>query len=56
MPGYENGRITKEFIQANCGELNKLFYLCGPPPMMEAIEKHLVDLHVDKKLMIKEAF
>jgi predicted ferric reductase len=56
LPGYENGRITKELIQANCGGLNKLFYLCGPPSMMEAIEKQLVDLHVDKKSIIKEAF
>jgi len=56
VPGYANGQITKEFIQANCGGLNKLFYLCGPPPMMEAIEKQLADLDVDKKLIIKEAF
>lgn len=56
LQGYENGRITKDFIQANSGGLNKLFYLCGPPSMMEAIEKQLVDLHVDKKSIIKEAF
>jgi ferredoxin-NADP reductase len=56
VPGYANGQITKEFIQANCDGLNKLFYLCGPPPMMEAIEKQLADLGVDKKLIIKEAF
>jgi ferredoxin-NADP reductase len=56
LPGYANGHITKEFIQANCDGLNKLFYLCGPPPMMEAIEKQLEDLGVDKKLIIKEAF
>jgi ferredoxin-NADP reductase len=56
VPGYANGRITKDFIQANCGGLNKLFYLCGPPSMMEAIEKQLVDLHVDKKSIVKEGF
>lgn len=53
---YANGQITKDFIQANSSGINKLFYLCGPPPMMEAIEKQLADLHVDKKLIVKEAF
>lgn len=56
VDGYANGQITKDFIQANCDGTNKLFYLCGPPPMMEAIEKQLVDLHVDKKSIVKEEF
>jgi predicted ferric reductase len=56
VDGYANGRITKDFIHANCGGTNKLFYLCGPPPMMEAIEKQLADLHVDKKSIVKEEF
>ncbi|MFI0431057.1 flavodoxin reductase [Mariniflexile sp. HMF6888] len=56
VDGYANGQITKDFIQANCGGTNKLFYLCGPPPMMEAIEKQLADLHVDEKSIVKEAF
>jgi ferredoxin-NADP reductase len=56
IDGYGNGQITGDFIKANSGGLNKLFYLCGPPPMMEAIEKQLADLHVDSKSIIKEAF
>lgn len=56
VQGYANGQITKDFIQANCDGINKLFYLCGPPPMMEAIETQLVDLQVDKNLIVKEAF
>ncbi|MCM4167624.1 2-halobenzoate 1,2-dioxygenase electron transfer component [Arenibacter antarcticus] len=56
VDGYANGQITKDFIQANCGGTNKLFYLCGPPPMMEAIEKQLADLNVDKKSIVKEVF
>ena len=54
--GYANGQITKDFIQANSTGINKLFYLCGPPPMMEAIEKQLADLNVDKKSIITEKF
>jgi predicted ferric reductase len=58
VQGYANGQITKDFIQANSGGINKhkLFYLCGPPPMMEAIEKQLADLQVDKKSIVKESF
>lgn len=56
VDGYANGQITKDFIKANCGGTNKLFYLCGPPPMMEAIEKQLADLNVDNKSIVKEAF
>ncbi|WP_159023781.1 flavodoxin reductase [Formosa sp. L2A11] len=56
VDGYANGQITKDFIQANNGGTHKLFYLCGPPPMMEAIEKQLADLHVDKKSIVKEEF
>ncbi len=56
IEGYPNGQITKEFINANIGGINKLFYLCGPPPMMAAIENQLAELHVDKKSIIKEAF
>lgn len=56
VEGYANGQITKDFIKANCGGTNKLFYLCGPPPMMEAIEKQLANLQVAKKSIIKEAF
>ena len=56
VEGYPNGHITKDFIQAKSGGINKPFYLCGPPPMMEAIEKQLANLHVAKKSIIKEAF
>jgi ferredoxin-NADP reductase len=56
VEGYANGQITKDFIQANSIGINKLFYLCGPPPMMEAIEKQLADLNVDKKSIITETF
>ncbi len=56
VEGYANGQITEDFIKANSGGINKLFYLCGPPPMMEAIEKQLADLHVAKKSIIKETF
>lgn len=54
--GYAHGFITEDFLKANVTDFSKKFYLCGPPPMMEAIEKQLVNLQVDEKSIIKEAF
>ncbi|MCJ7553975.1 MAG: hypothetical protein MUO34_08835 [Ignavibacteriaceae bacterium] len=34
----------------------KNVYVCGPPPMMEAIEKQLKNLNVGEKHIIKEEF
>lgn len=56
IDGYANGYITEDLLKANIGDLNQNFYVCGPPPMMDAIEKMLSNLHIDKKLIIKEAF
>lgn len=54
--GYANGQITEDFIKTHSGGLNKIFYVCGPPPMMKAIEKQLAHLHVAEKSIIKETF
>ena len=54
--GYANGQITEDFIKANSGGINKIFYVCGPPPMMDAIVKQLANLHVDASSIVKEAF
>jgi ferredoxin-NADP reductase len=56
VDGYATGKITDDFIKENSGGLNKLFYICGPPPMMDAIEKQLAGLHVPRESIIKEAF
>ncbi|MFA7232068.1 MAG: FAD-binding oxidoreductase [Victivallaceae bacterium] len=54
--GCSQGFITKKFLKENITDINKNIYVCGPPPMMEAIEKFLADLHVDEKFIIKEIF
>jgi ferredoxin-NADP reductase len=53
--GYEHGLLTENFIKAHIDDLNKFFYLCGPPPMMESVEKILAGFHVNEKFIIKEA-
>lgn len=53
---YKFGFITKEFLQSVVKNLNQFFYLCGPDPMIESLEKMLYDLNVDKSNIVKEKF
>ncbi len=53
---YAQGFITKEFLRSNVDDLDKHFYLCGPPPMMDAVGEILLDMHVNEKFIVKEAF
>ena len=54
--GYMHGHITEDFLKANIGNFDQYFYICGPPPMIESIEKQLENLNVDKKHMVREEF
>jgi ferredoxin-NADP reductase len=56
VEGCANGKIDGAFIKAHSNLENTFFYLCGPPPMMTAMEKALKDLHVNEKFIIKEVF
>ena len=53
---YAYGFITEEFLKSTIDDFNKMFYLCGPPPMMDAIEKQLTNLQVNENSIVKEAF
>ena len=55
IDGYARGMITEDFLKANITNLNVKFYVCGPPPMMEAVKKLLANLGVEKKSIIEEA-
>jgi len=56
VKGYEHGQITEAFLKQYGGGMDRTFYLCGPPPMVEAVEKILIHLQVDAKHIIKEKF
>lgn len=56
VKGYAHGQITEDFLKKQLTDTPRNIYLCGPPPMMEAIEKQLAELNVDKKIIVKEAF
>jgi ferredoxin-NADP reductase len=54
--GYIHGFINQNIIETNVGKKNAMFYLCGPPLMMDAIEKIFENMHVPLKSIIKEEF
>ncbi|MBV6479876.1 MAG: NADH oxidoreductase HCR [Ignavibacteria bacterium] len=54
--GYEHGYITAHLIKSHIDNNTKYFYLCGPDPMMQAVEKHLSALGISDSLIIKEVF
>lgn len=54
--GYEHGFITEALIKKHKNNTIQYFYLCGPPPMMQAVEKHLAALGISEKYVVKEAF
>lgn len=52
--GYAHGYITDSFLKKHNISFNSYIYLCGPPPMMEAVEKILEKEQLDTKLLVKE--
>ncbi len=54
--GYEHGYISAGLIKNHITSATKYFYLCGPEPMMDVVEKHLETIGVSKDLVVKEAF
>ena len=44
--GYYHGIINEDFLKAVVGDFNRKFYVCGPPPMMDAVLKQLTNLGV----------
>lgn len=53
---YANGQISEEFIKKNAASLDSYFYLCGPPPMMDAIIKQLKRLGISEDKIVMEEF
>lgn len=56
LEGYEHGYISPELIKKYSEENLKYYYLCGPPPMMKAVEGHLASLGIADEFIVKEGF
>lgn len=53
---YKHGHITRQIIAEQMDASNPYIYLCGPPPMMDAMHKHLDELGVPKSRIVEEDF
>ena len=53
---YSYGRITTAFLLKHVDSINQKFYLCGPEPMMDEVEKQLMFLKVNPDSIVKEQF
>lgn len=51
---YAYGQITKIFLNDNIVCIDRQFYLCGPPPMMDVVQSQLSALGIDKKAITVE--
>jgi len=56
IAGYVNGYITEALLKDTIAGKDKKIYLCGPPPMMDAVEKMLGNLQINETNIIKEGF
>ena len=51
---YFYGIISENFLKATISDFNKKFYICGPPPMMDAVLKQLTNLGVGENSITLE--
>lgn len=54
IEGYEHGYITESLLKKNLGATRGKFYVCGPPLMMDAIQKILNSLGVGDDSVVVE--
>ena len=43
-PGYAHRRVDRAFLEENIDDFGQHFYVCGPPPFMEAVNGALTQL------------
>lgn len=53
---HDYGRIDTEYIKENLTSEDDYVYLCGPPPMMDAVKESLEELGIKDEKIIKEDF
>ena len=53
--GYAFGFITDEFLRNSIPALQINYYLCGPPPMMDAVLKTLANLGISQSSITMES-
>lgn len=54
VEGYYHGMISEDFLESTLKNFNQQFYVCGPPPFMEAVLKQLSNLGVGENAVTVE--
>jgi ferredoxin-NADP reductase len=53
---FATGFITEAFLKTHISNPDQYVYVCGPMPMMEAVEKQLRNMGVDDSKVVKEGW
>lgn len=53
---YDHQLIDEEYLKRKIKNLGQYFYICGPVPMIESVEKNLLGLGADKSKIVIEEF
>ena len=53
-PGYEHRRVDRTFLEEKLTDFKQRFYVCGPPPFMEAVNGALTDLGASAESLVFE--
>lgn len=53
---HAHGFITEDFLKPHISDRSMYIYVCGPPPMMDALDKIFKKLHIDEERIVKESF
>ena len=53
-PGYEHRRVDRAFLEEKITDFTQRFYVCGPPPFMEAVNGALSDLGARAESLVFE--
>jgi ferredoxin-NADP reductase len=54
VDGYAHGMINEDFLMGNVKNFKQQFYVCGPPPMMDAVLSQLKQLGVGENAVTVE--
>lgn len=53
-PGCEQRRVDRAFLEEKIADFKQRFYVCGPPPFMEAVNGALTDLGAGAESLVFE--
>jgi len=53
-PGYEHRRVDRAFLEERIGDFKQRFYVCGPPPFMEAVNGALMEMGASVESLVFE--